>query len=94
MCLLNVLILNPNQLLADRKYNVQSDAAYKFERGVDPFSHDFALSRFIEIVKDHAEIETISIFTDTNQEQKKLEPDFDIKEINKILGFNIQRNEQ
>ena len=95
---LNVLIecayFKPESIIGrSQKYNVQSDAAYKFERGVDPSSHDFALSRFIEIVKDHAEIETISIFTDTNQEQKKLELDFDIKKINKILGFNIHENE-
>ena len=43
------------------KYDLLSDAAYKFERGVDICIQDFALRRFIKIVKDHAKIKSISI---------------------------------
>ena len=32
------------------KYNVQSDASHKFERGVDPTIQEKALRRFIQIV--------------------------------------------
>ena len=36
------------------KYNLKSDAAHKFERGVDIASQEKVLRRFISIVKDHA----------------------------------------
>ena len=32
------------------KYGVQSEAAYKFERGVDPHCHDEVLRRFIHLI--------------------------------------------
>ena len=35
------------------KYDINSDAAHKFERGVDPLSHDKVIRRFIQIVQDH-----------------------------------------
>ena len=40
--------------------DVKSDAAYKFERGVDPLCHEEVLRRFIKIVSDHANIKNIS----------------------------------
>tara|TARA_B100000242_G_scaffold17275_1_gene10599 strand:+ start:38298 stop:40238 length:1941 start_codon:yes stop_codon:yes gene_type:complete len=94
----NVLVecayFNPESIIGrSQKYNIQSDAAYKFERGVDPLSHDFALSRFIEIVRDHVEIENISIFTEKNQEQRNLKLEFNVKKINKILGINFFEDE-
>ena len=49
------------------KYDLVSDAAYKFERGVDICIQDFALRRFIKIVEDHVEIKSISIKSDFNQ---------------------------
>ena len=36
------------------KYNLNSDAAHKFERGVDISLHEKVLRRFIKIVQDHA----------------------------------------
>ena len=37
-------------------YNLTSDAAHKFERGVDINSHEMVLRRFIKIVEQHAKI--------------------------------------
>ena len=44
------------------KYDIKSDAAHKFERGVDPSSHEYVLRRFINIVKDHTEIKRLELF--------------------------------
>ena len=53
---------NPDMIIGKSvKYNLLSEAAYKFERGVDICIQDFALRRFIKIVEDHVEIKSISI---------------------------------
>tara|TARA_B100001093_G_scaffold520517_1_gene617448 strand:- start:5306 stop:7216 length:1911 start_codon:yes stop_codon:yes gene_type:complete len=74
------------------KYNLTSDAAHKFERGVDINSQENVLRRFIEIVNDHAEIKNIKIqsFGD-NQVQKGIA--IDVNKINKILGTDIDEKE-
>ena len=50
---------NPDMIIGKSvKYDLLSEAAYKFERGVDICAQDFALRRFIKIVEDHAEIKS------------------------------------
>ena len=51
---------NPDMIIGkSAKYDLKSDAAHKFERGVDICAQDFALRRFIKIVEDHAEIKSV-----------------------------------
>ena len=71
------------------KYDINSDAAYKFERGVDPISHERVLRRFIQVVEDHANIKNLEIFCYRNSEfvHKKINSDFN--KVNKILGTSI-----
>ena len=72
------------------KYDLNSDAAHKFERGVDPSIHDFAVRRFIKIVEEHAKIKLLStkIFDYKLVEDKSIK--FNANKINKILGTNIE----
>ena len=73
-----------------RKYNLNSDAAYKFERGINPDFLETALSRFIKIVEDHTNILNSSIFHYSNEKFKKNNKTilaFDINKIEKILGI-------
>ena len=71
------------------KYKINSDAAYKFERGVDPKLQDIALKRFIHILGEHTNI------TSLKQKQYIFKKIFDkkiandIHKINQILGTNI-----
>ena len=45
---------NPEKIIGKSlKYNIKSDAAYKFERGVDPKCHEQVLRRFINLVELH-----------------------------------------
>lgn len=75
------------------KYNLVSDAAHKFERGVDIQAQEKVLRRFIEIVKDHASIKHIRIQTfKYDDEQKKVIP-INITRINKILGIDLEEKE-
>ena len=74
------------------KYDIASDAAYKFERGTDINIHDFALRRFISIVNDHVNIKSLAIkFSNSNEfNNKKIE--FDYLKINKILGTDFDKD--
>ena len=53
---------NPESIIGKSiKYNLVSDAAHKFERGVDILSHDMVLRRFIKVVQDHVKIKSIKL---------------------------------
>ena len=75
------------------KYNLNSDAAYKFERGVDIGCHELALRRFIKVVSDHANIKTLKLKTFDYKSLKKNYLSKDFNKINKILGTNIDELE-
>ena len=68
-----------------------SEAAYKFERGVDICIQDFALRRFIKIVEDHAEIKSISIQSLMQVDYKHKYIINNYKKINKILGTSLEK---
>ncbi len=75
------------------KYNLTSDAAHKFERGVDIQAQEKVLRRFIEIVSDHAVIKNIKIqsFEESQAQQNSIH--INVKKINKILGIDIDEKE-
>ena len=82
---------NPDKIIGKSvKYDLLSEAAYKFERGVDICAQDFALRRFIKIVEDHAEIKSLSIqhFNQADYEHKYIINNY--KKINKILGTHLE----
>ncbi|MFL2721443.1 MAG: phenylalanine--tRNA ligase subunit beta [Gammaproteobacteria bacterium] len=82
---------NPDMIIGKSvKYDLLSEAAYKFERGVDICAQDFALRRFIRIVEDHTEIKSISInhYKKDDYEHKYIINDYD--KINKILGTSLE----
>ena len=73
-----------------QKYNLHSDASYKFERGVNPDIQEKTLRRFINIVSEHTTIKDIKF---TNFPSKELSPKkikFDHERIQNILGTEIR----
>ena len=85
---------NPEAIIGKSvKYNLNSDAAYRFERGVDISSHDKVLRRFIKIVQDHSSIKEMKIKTFSEKSFQNLKIPFDIKAINSILGIDIDKGE-
>ncbi len=74
------------------KYDLNSDASYKFERGVDPKIQEYALRRFIKIVSDHAKIKKIKIYSNDFENIKTKQIKYDVSKIESILGFNIKEN--
>ena len=75
------------------KYNVQSDASHKFERGVDPTIQEKALRRFIQIVADHAKIVKAEIFSYSSGNFQNKELEINFSKINSILGTNKNNDE-
>ena len=83
---------NPDMIIGKSvKYDLLSEAAYKFERGVDICAQDFALRRFIKIVKIMLKLNLylFNHFNAIDYEHKYIINDY--KKINKILGTSLDR---
>ena len=75
------------------KYNINSEAAYKFERGVDIALQEKALRRFIQIVRDHSNVVSIEAQYNEYTIENKRELRLDVDKVNKILGTSISKDE-
>ena len=73
-----------------QKYNLHSDASYKFERGVDPDIQEQTLRRFIKIVSEHTTIKDIKFKNFPFEELPLKKIKFDHERIQNILGTEIQ----
>ncbi len=91
--LIECAYFNPKSIIGKTvKYDLQSDAAYKFERNVDRECHDVVLRRFISIVEEHTRIKNIQIYKNRFELQEQRSIAFDIAKFNKILGHNVSEN--
>jgi len=82
---------NPEAIIGKMiKYNLRSDAAYKFERGVDFASQEKVLRRYISIVKDHVNIKSLKMKTFIGKDFKDKYLTMDTDKINKILGTDLK----
>lgn len=92
--LVECAFFNPEIIIGKSlKYDIKSDAAHKFERGVDPNNQEKCLRRFISIIDKHAKIKNIELI---NYEYNKFElqkVNFDYTKINEILGTDKNKNE-
>lgn len=75
------------------KYNLNSDAAYKFERGVDINSQERVLRRFISVVEDHAVIKNLKMKTFCYGKHENNVLPIQVDKINSILGTDLKENE-
>jgi len=75
------------------KYDIQSEASHKFERGVDPDCHDRVLRRFIKLVSEHANIKDMSIISYKSKDNSIHQIPVNVQKINKIIGININEKE-
>ena len=84
---------NPEEIIGKSvKYDIKSDAAHKFERGVDPLCHEEVLRRFIQIVSNHANIKNIEIYKDAFVDYSPIKISLDAKKISNILGISNDKN--
>ena len=75
------------------KYDINSDAAYNYERGTDPECHEYVIRRFINIVNEHTNITNIEKFEGTITDLEKTLIPFEVNKINRILGASIDDND-
>ena len=71
------------------KYDIQSEASHKFERGVDPKCQEKVLRRFIKLVSEHANIKDMSIISFEYKDNPIHQIPVNVKKINQIIGINI-----
>ena len=92
--LLECAYFEPKSIIGKNlKYGLNSEAAHKFERGVDPSIHSFAIRRFLKIVDDHAKIKSIKKKNFNYASEVKKEINYSLDKINKILGIEISKSE-
>ena len=75
------------------KYDIHSEASYKFERGVDPEYQDRVLRRFIKLVSDHANIKNTSIISYNYIDTPTHQIPFNVRKINQIIGNDISESD-
>ena len=75
------------------KYDIQSEASYKFERGVDPDCQDRVLRRFIQIVSEHANIKDMSIISHVHKDSPPHRLPVNVNKINQIIGISLTEDD-
>ena len=74
-----------------QKYNLHSDASYKFERGVNPDIQEKTLRRFINIVSDHTTIKDIKFTNFPSKELPTKKIKYDHERIQNILELKFMK---
>ncbi len=92
--LIECAYFNPEAIIGKTiKYNLKSDAAHRFERGVDFASQEKVLRRFISIVNDHASIKNLKMKTFIGKDFEERYLPIDIQKINEILGIKLENDD-
>ena len=85
---------NPESIIGKSvKYNINSEAAHKFERGVDPLMQEKALRRFIFLVEQHSKIQDLKIYRYISKDFKNVELESNVLKINEILGTDVNEKD-
>ena len=88
--LIECAFFKPKSLIGKSiKYDLNSEAAYKFERGVDSLMLENTLRRFISIVEDHAKITNLSLYQKIYQDHESKYIKNDKSKVESILGIEI-----
>ena len=92
--LIECAYFNPESIIGKSiKYNLTSDAAHKFERGVDISAQDKVLRRFAKIVEDHAVIKSIKLKSFVSKDIEGTSIPIDVDKINCILGTQLKETQ-
>ena len=81
---------------ASKEYRIQTDSSYRFERGVDPLSHKYVLSRVIYFIKKYTTYQDIKIYNYLDKSLDKSKNNkivFNTKQVYRILGKKIGNSE-
>lgn len=76
-----------------RRYNLQTDAAYRFERDIDPNFVDIAMTRVIELIEELAGGEIVSMTDVYPNVIKPWQVELSLEHVRKLLGVDISAKE-
>ena len=92
---LEVALFDPISITkTGRKLNLQSDARYRFERGIDPTSIEWGVDIATKMILDLCGGEVSEIVTDKIQNKELKTINYDINLLEKLAGINIGFKEQ
>ena len=77
--------------LASKKYRLQTDASYRFERGVDPLMHSFAITRVLSLLSEHTTLHKTNYFQKESKLKINNKIKINIEQFEKILGQQIPK---
>jgi len=77
--------------LASKKLRLQTDASYRFERGVDPLMHSFAITRVLYLLSEHTTLHKINFFQKADKLKINNKIKINIDQFEKILGQQIPK---
>ena len=73
-----------------RKYGLATDASHRFERGVDPELQQTALERYLFLLDQIAEYDSVELYYSYSQKTKKKNVKLDVARFNKFSGLNLK----
>ena len=73
-----------------RKYGLATDASHRFERGVDPELQQLALERYLFLLDQIAEYDSVELYYSDSNKTKKKNVKLDVARFNKFSGLNLK----
>jgi phenylalanyl-tRNA synthetase beta chain len=73
-----------------RKYGLATDASHRFERGVDPDLQQTVLERYLFLLDQIAEYDSVKLYYSYSHKTKKKNVKLDVARFNKFSGLNLK----
>ena len=77
-----------------RKYGLATDASHRFERGVDPEIQQLALERYLFLLNEIAEYDSVELYYSNSQKTKTKNVRLDVERFNKFSGLTLKATKQ
>ncbi len=76
-----------------RKYGLATDASHRFERGVDPEIQQLALERYLFLLNQIAEYDSVALYCSYSRKAKKKNVKLNIERFYKFSGLSMKANQ-
>ena len=73
-----------------RKYGLATDASHRFERGVDPEIQQLALERYLFLLNQIAEFDSVKLYHSYSRKTKKKNVKLNLSRFNNFSGLNLK----
>jgi phenylalanyl-tRNA synthetase beta chain len=73
-----------------RKYGLATDASHRFERGVDPEIQQSVLERYLFLLDQIANYDSVELYCSYSKKTKKKNVKLDVARFNKFSGLNLK----